>query len=299
MPTIYAYCRCSHEKSTKSGIGIDVQVDQCLNWAKLVMSTRLQGYTWGTQGWRGEKGVGGFTDDGFFIDQSVSALKQRFTMRPAGSKLHAILQPGDVVVIAKLDRGFRNSNDLSNTLLRWSEMGVSVSFLDIGLDTSTPIGKMVITIMGAVAQMDSDLKSERNKEVAARLKAEGKRAGGRRRRKGFTPKATNSGFKYEEPNNYELQEMHWVVALRDSGVSWSMIVEMLEEKRAKLEGRKRWPVAPYHGHKNRYWHMESARRAYDRVKAGKVPKPNLDRLTAAQKEMPSEKVKLCREPNFA
>jgi DNA invertase Pin-like site-specific DNA recombinase len=286
VPKIYAYCRVSHEKSAKSGLGIEVQIEQLQWWAK-ANASRLPDHTWGKVSWRGVKQAGTATTDGFFVDQAVSALRQKFRFRPAGSRLHGVLNPGDIIVIAKLDRGFRNSHDLSNTLFAWNEMGVSVSFLDVGLDTTTPIGKMVITILGAVAQMDSDLKSERAKEVHARLKSTGRPTAGRGSGPGKKRKSTPEGMKYDEPQHYECLECQWIVSLHDDlSYSFSAIAETLEEKRAVMEGRERWPIAPYRGHKNRRWSVDSVKDAYRAAKAGKIPAPDLTLLTDVQKQMP-------------
>ena len=299
MPKIYASCRVSHEDSYKSGIGIEVQIDAIQNWAKYALSTRFPGHTWGTVGWRGHKSVGQNTTDGFFIDQAVSALKTRFCFRPAGSRLHGILQRGDVVVFARMDRGFRNSNDLSNTMKLWLEMGVVVVFLDIGIDTKGPLGQFLVTVLGAVCQMDSDIKSERSKEVHARLKANGRGLGHLSRGK---RKREIDGVKFHEPAHYECLECQWIVRLRDErGISFANIAEMLEEKRAQLEGRPRWPVSPYNGHQNRSWALKSVERAYANCKAGKYPEPDLSLLSPTEQAMPTEVVTICRTavPGFS
>jgi len=287
MPTIYASCRVSHEDSYKSGVGIDVQVNAIMLWAPYALATLYPDHKWGTVGWRGHRSEGEATTDGFFIDQAVSAYKQKFTFRPAGGRLHSILEKGDVIVFPRLDRAFRNSRDLGNMLHLWDEMGVTVVFLDVNLDTKSPLGRAILTILGAIAQLDSDWKSVRSREVWARLKEQGKPTAVNNR--GQRKKKADDGTKYYEPVHYERLECQWIVALHDEHKrSFAVIAEMLEEKRAQLEGRERWPVSPYHGYQNRTWNMETVRKAYHQKKAGKIADPDLALLTRTEREMPTE-----------
>ena len=279
------YARCSHEDSAKSGLGIDVQKQQIAFWRDTnLKQERFAGYRWCDTGWEGMREVGSATRDGFFIDQAVSAYRRAFMFRPAGSRIERILEPGDIVLFARMDRGFRNSYDLASTLKRWQEMGVSCCFVDLGIDTQSAVGNLIVHLFGAVAEFDSRLKSERIREALARQaeRGQGRIVRGKQRKRA-------DGKTYLELNHYELLEMQWIKELRESkGLSFAIIAEMLEEKRAQLEGRERWPVEPYHGWRNRAWTGEGCKWFYRMyVKGGKpYPPPRMDMLTSIEKISP-------------
>lgn len=119
----------------------------------------------------------GMLDGGEYIDQGVSGSIP-IADRPAGSKLAADLERGDVALFAKLDRGFRNAADLCMTLDAWVARGVRIILLDLGVDTATPVGGLIAKIIGAVAEFERKMIGLRTKEVAARLKAQGLPHGG-------------------------------------------------------------------------------------------------------------------------
>ncbi|MBT2733687.1 recombinase family protein [Bacillus sp. ISL-7] len=62
---------------------------------------------------------------------------------------------GDMIVITKLDRMARNTKDALDTIEHLKEKGISLVILNMGgqiVDTSTPIGKMLVTMLAAVAE---------------------------------------------------------------------------------------------------------------------------------------------------
>ena len=69
-------------------------------------------------------------DVAFYIDEDVSAFKNRFRKRPAGKQLHDDLVPGDIVTATRYDRLFRKPADGLDTGETWEEMGVVVQFKD-------------------------------------------------------------------------------------------------------------------------------------------------------------------------
>ena len=60
---------------------------------------------------------------------------------------------------------------------RLEAKGVSLKVLNLGLDTSTPTGKLMLTMLGAVGQFEREIMLERQKEGVAKAKAEGKYKG--------------------------------------------------------------------------------------------------------------------------
>ncbi len=91
------------------------------------------------------------------------------------------LLPGDVVVVCKLDRLARSSRDLHNILHELSEMGCGFTSLgESWCDTSTDIGKLLMTIMGGVAEFERGLIRKRCEEGIERARAKGTKFGRKR-----------------------------------------------------------------------------------------------------------------------
>ena len=82
----------------------------------------------------------------------------------------------DTVVVTKLDRFARSTQDALNTMATLAERGVSLVVLNMGgdvVDTSTAIGKLLITVLAGIAEFEADLIKERQIEGIAAAKARG------------------------------------------------------------------------------------------------------------------------------
>ena len=88
------------------------------------------------------------------------------------------LEPGDVLVVTKLDRLGRNATDVGSTVARLADLGVRVHCLALGgVDLASPTGKLTMGVINAVAEFERDLLVERTQAGLSRAKAEGKRLG--------------------------------------------------------------------------------------------------------------------------
>lgn len=104
------------------------------------------------------------------ISGSVAASE-----RPEFSKLLDRLEPGDVLIVTKLDRLGRNAMDVRSTVERLAADGVRVHCLALGgVDLTSPGGKMTMAVLTAVAEFERDLLIERTHAGIARARAEGK-----------------------------------------------------------------------------------------------------------------------------
>jgi DNA invertase Pin-like site-specific DNA recombinase len=83
----------------------------------------------------------------------------------------------DVVVVWKFDRFARSVSHLLRALETFQALGIEFVSLTEGVDTSTPMGKMVFTVLGAVAELERSLIVERVKAGLRNARAKGKRLG--------------------------------------------------------------------------------------------------------------------------
>lgn len=111
------------------------------------------------------------------IEESISgsvAAKER----PGFAKLIDRMEPGDILVVTKLDRLGRNAMDVRTTIEQLSNSGVRVHCLALGgLDLTSPAGKMTMQVIVAVAEFERDLLIERTQSGINRAKAAGKKFG--------------------------------------------------------------------------------------------------------------------------
>ncbi len=90
------------------------------------------------------------------------------------TKLLKRLQPGDQVVVTRLDRLARSTRDLLNILDAIGKSGTSFrSLADTWADTATPHGRLMLTVLGGLAEFERELIRARTSEGRARAKARG------------------------------------------------------------------------------------------------------------------------------
>ena len=100
------------------------------------------------------------------------------TDRPALARCLASLEAGDMLLVAKLDRLARSTRDLLNTLAAVAERGASFKSLGDGwADTTTPHGRLMLTVLGGLAEFERHLILSRTDEGRVRAKARGVRFG--------------------------------------------------------------------------------------------------------------------------
>jgi DNA invertase Pin-like site-specific DNA recombinase len=98
--------------------------------------------------------------------------------RPEFAKLMKALDHGDVVAVVKLDRLARSSRDLQNILHELQEKGCGfVSLGERWCDTTTDVGRLVMTIMGGIAEFERNLIRKRCEEGIQRAKRKGTKFG--------------------------------------------------------------------------------------------------------------------------
>lgn len=90
------------------------------------------------------------------------------------------VRDGDVLVITKLDRLARSTRDLLNILNRLDQKRVKLHVIDQQIDTSTPAGMLLVTMLGAIAAFENDLRKERQTDGIAMAKSKGVQFGRKR-----------------------------------------------------------------------------------------------------------------------
>ena len=111
---------------------------------------------------------------------SEVASGKRDANRPQWDELVRSLRTGDTLVVTELSRLGRSTSQLSALADDLNAHGVALRILNLGIDTATPAGKLVYSIIAAVAEMERDLLIERTSSGLAAARARG-RSGGRRR----------------------------------------------------------------------------------------------------------------------
>lgn len=109
-----------------------------------------------------------------FVDHGVSGT---MASRPQLDKMMDHLRKGDEVVVWKLDRIARNTKNLLELVEVLDSKGVQFRSVTEGISTDGPMGKAMLTIMGAMAQLERDQLAERTKAGMAVAKANGRKAG--------------------------------------------------------------------------------------------------------------------------
>ncbi|MEU0160252.1 recombinase family protein [Streptomyces sp. NPDC006261] len=108
-----------------------------------------------------------------FVDRITGKLAKR----PGLDQALMVVREGDQFVITKLDRLGRSLEDLLALSRRLDEGGVGLTVLDQGIDTSTPVGRMFFQILGAVAEFEHSLMSQRTMDGLAAARARGRTGG--------------------------------------------------------------------------------------------------------------------------
>ncbi len=119
----------------------------------------------------------GYKIDFFYADEGVSG-KVLAAQRPQFKTLLSQIRDGETLVVSKLDRLGRDAQDVGATIKALAARKIEVIVLQLGkLDLTSPAGKLMLTMLAAVAEMERDLLVERTQSGLARAKAEGKTLG--------------------------------------------------------------------------------------------------------------------------
>lgn len=157
---VYGYVRVSTIQQADHGDSLEAQIKQVTSYAA-------------------SRGLV-LPESGIFVERGVSGGSE-FANRPEGSRLLSAISSGDVLILSKLDRGFRNLRDALGTLHLLKERGVIFCCLDLGGEVSgSGVGSILFAVMGAFADFERSRIASRISEVKQMRKAQGFYVGGRR-----------------------------------------------------------------------------------------------------------------------
>ena len=135
------------------------------------------------------------------------------------------LREGDLLVVTRPDRLARSVADLLGIVARLDAKGAALHVLSMGgaaLDTGEPTGRMMLTVLGAVAEFERALMLERQREGSAKAKAEG-------RSKGRQPTAR---AKAAEVRRLHGQAVRPTEIAKRLGIGRASVYRMLKENRS-------------------------------------------------------------------
>lgn len=121
---------------------------------------------------RQEDGLKALCDE-LYVEKISAACKSRPVFQKVITKLHF----GDTLVVWDLDRAFRNTVDALLEVEKLRQRGIEFQIVNLNVDTSTPSGELMYTVMAAFAQFERQTLSRRTKEGMAAARQRGKHIG--------------------------------------------------------------------------------------------------------------------------
>lgn len=146
--------------------------------------------------------------------------------RPMLKEMMDFVRSGDIVVVESISRFARNTRDLLELVDQLIAKGVQFVSMKEKIDTSTPSGKFMLTVFGAVAQLERDYILQRQKEGIAIAKAQGKYKGRKRK--------YNENFE-KVIETWEKGNITAVKAMKLLNISKSTFYRYARERKIKIE----------------------------------------------------------------
>lgn len=157
-PRTWGYARVSTDEQFGTRLSIDEQRRQ------IVEHCRKNGLDLGP-------------NDERLREEAESAYKHRFQERPLGKALDAELREGDYVVIAKIDRAFRNMHDAVRCVEDWQKRGVTVRILDMPGSGNPLFDKLILGVLAWAAEFESWRRGERMADAWRSARKKGRHMG--------------------------------------------------------------------------------------------------------------------------
>lgn len=105
------------------------------------------------------------------FSEQVSSVNSK---RPELERAIDFVREGDVLVVTRLDRLARSVGDLHQIVARLTAKQVGLKILDMAIDTTSPTGRLLMNLVGSIAQFEREIMLARQREGIAKAKAENK-----------------------------------------------------------------------------------------------------------------------------
>lgn len=156
----------------------------------------------------------GFAVDEFFSENGVSGSIKAFD-RIAFCRMMDKAKEGDTVIVVAVDRLGRNAVDVLTVVEAFKSRNIKLRVLQFdGVDLTSPTGKLLVTVMAALAEMEKNLLIERTKAGLSRTKEAGTRLG--------------------RPTTIEPAVLRKAVQLKNTGYNWDRIAKELDVPKSTL-----------------------------------------------------------------
>ncbi|MDR5738014.1 recombinase family protein [Caballeronia sp. LZ016] len=168
----------------------------------------------------------GFKLDYWFTDEAISG-KTHASQRPQFVAMLDKIRDGETLVVSRLDRLGRDAEDVLRTVRTLAERKIEVIVLQLGkLDLGSSAGKLMLTMLSAVAEMERSLLVERTQAGLTRAKAEGKTLG--------RPSKTTPAQREEMKGKYAAGETVSALA-RTYGISRASVLAVVNPQSAAAQ----------------------------------------------------------------
>lgn len=146
------------------------------------------------------------------------------TDRPVLKNLMAVLKTGDKLIVDSISRFARNTKDLLELVEQLNNKGVNFVSLKEAIDTTTPTGMFMLTVFGAVAQLEREYIKDRQAEGIEEAKKEGKYNG---RKPIEYPKQWDKYYKMMKNKNIKAVDVMKILELKKT--TFYKLVKQYEE----------------------------------------------------------------------
>jgi DNA invertase Pin-like site-specific DNA recombinase len=203
MPRVIGYLRCSTEEQADSRAGLEAQR------TAILAEAQRRGWSETDLTFVEDAGFSGKNLDRPGIIAALDALRHR---------------RADTLVVSKLDRLSRSMLDFAGLMDRASRERWALVALDLGVDTSTPAGEAMASVLATFAQLERRLIGERTKDALAAKKAAGVRLG--------------------RPVSISSNVASHIVDLRSAGLTLrDIVVRLQREGIPTASGRPEWQIS--------------------------------------------------------
>lgn len=175
------------------------------------------------------------------VDAGVSASIP-LGRRPGGSRVVELLASGDAnaVVAMKLDRLFRDALDCLSVSRDWDRADIAMHLVDLCVDTKTALGRLFLTMIAAVAEMERNLIGERTSAALSHLRSQGVVLGGEGLGWRRSDVRDDHGRLVLVEDTEELETVARIRALRAEGLTLRSVAERLTQEGRPTKRGGRW-----------------------------------------------------------